>query len=50
MLLSPPVTEAQMPEADHQFRARLLRALRPVWPTAAVEHARDKKGNHLGCR
>ena len=48
--LSPPVTEAQIREADRQFHAGLLRALRPVWPTAAVEHARDKTGNHPSLR
>ena len=48
--VSLPVTEEQVPEADRHFHARLLRALCPVWPTASVEHARDKKGAHLGRR
>ena len=48
MSLGPPVTEAQIPEANRQFDARLVRAL--VWPTASVKHARDKKGKHLGHR
>ena len=53
VLLSPPAPEVQIPEADRQFHARLLHtlllhALRPVWLTAAVQHACGKQGNHLG--
>ena len=48
--LSPPMTEVQIPEADRQFHTCLLRALRAVWLTAAVKHARDKQSNQLGRR
>ena len=44
MLLSTPVTEVQIPEADRHLHAHLLRALRPVWPTTSVEHAREPEG------